>query len=199
LVATGRGAASSGLGLEGMKVRLERGFIQVDGQMRTGEPHLYAVGDVVGGLMLAHKATHEGLIAAEAIAGGNPRPLDPLRVPRCIYCRPQVASIGMSEEEAAQKGHRVKVGRFPFRANAMATVLADRDGFAKIIADEETMEILGVHLVGPRVTELISEVALARLLESTPEEISLNVHPHPTLSEVLGEAANAVEGRAIHF
>ena len=199
LMATGRAGVTSGIGLEGLGVKIERGFIQVDGQMRTGVPHLYAIGDVVGGLMLAHKATHEGFVAVEAIKGTNPHPLDQNRVPRCTYCRPQIASVGLGEEEAVQKGHRVKVGKFPFAANAMATILGERVGFAKIVSDEETLEILGVHLMGPRVTELISGAALAKLLESTPEEIALNVFPHPTLSEALGEAAHDVEGQAIHF
>lgn len=199
LVATGRAPATEGIGLERVNVKLDRGFIQVDGQMRTGVPHLYAIGDVVGGLMLAHKATAEGLIAVESILGRNPRPLDSLRIPRCIYCRPQVASMGLSEEEAREQGRQVKVGRFPFRANSMATILAERDGFAKIVADEETLEILGVQMIGPRVTELIHGPALARLLESTTEEVAMNIYPHPTLSEVLGETAEDVEGLTIHF
>jgi dihydrolipoamide dehydrogenase len=199
LMATGRAGVTSGIGLEALGIRIERGFIQVDGQMRTGVPHLYAIGDVVGGLMLAHKATHEGFIAVETIAGKNPHALDPNRVPRCTYCRPQLSSVGLSEEEAVQKGYRVKIGKFPFAASGMATILGERVGFAKIVADEETMEILGVHLMGPRVTELISGPALAKLLESTPEEIAMNVFPHPTLSEALGEAAHDLEGGAIHF
>jgi dihydrolipoamide dehydrogenase len=199
LMATGRAGVTDGIGLEGLGVKVERGLIQVDGQMRTGVPHLYAIGDVVGGLMLAHKATHEGFVAVETIAGRSPHPVDQNRVPRCTYCRPQVASVGLSEGEAVQKGYRVKVGRFPMAASGMATILGERVGFAKIVADEETMEILGVHLMGPRVTELISLPALAKLLESTPEELTLNVFPHPSLSEVLGEAAHDVEEGAIHF
>lgn len=199
LVATGRAGVTQGVGLETIGVQIERGFVKVDPQMRTNVQHVYAIGDVVGGLMLAHKATHEGFIAVETILGENPHPLDPNRVPRCTYCRPQIASLGMSEDEAVEKGYKVKVGKFPFTANGMATILGERVGFAKIVADEETMEILGVHLMGPRVTELISGQALAKLLESTPEEIALNVHPHPTLSEVLGEAAEDVFGQAIHF
>lgn len=200
LVATGRAPVTSGIGLESLGVRIERGFIQVDGQMRTGVPHLYAIGDVVGGLMLAHKATHEGFVAVETILGRNPHPLDYNRIPRCTYCRPQVASIGLSEAEATAQGHRVKVGHFPFSANSMATILGEREGFAKIVADEDSMEILGVHLIGPRVTEMIQGPALARLLEATPEELALNVYPHPTGSEALGEAADdIVIGQALHF
>ncbi len=200
LVATGRAPVTGGIGLEGLGVKIDRGFLQVDGQMRTGVPHLYAIGDVVGGLMLAHKATHEGFIAVETILGRNPHPLDPNRVPRCTYCRPQVASVGLSEAEAVEQGHKIKVGRFPLSANSMATILGEREGFAKIVTDEESMEILGVHLLGPRVTELISGTALAKLLEATPEEIALNVHPHPTLSEILGEAAeDIVVGQPIHM
>jgi len=199
LVATGRVGLTEGIGLEQLGVKVERGFIQVDGQMRTGVPHLYAIGDVVGGLMLAHKATHEGFIAVEAILGRNPRPLDPRRIPRCTYSRPQVASLGLSEEEATRQGYRVKVGQVPFGAIGMATILGERDGFGKIVSDEATGEILGVHLMGPRVTELIFGPALAHLLEATPEEMAMNVHPHPTLSEVLGEAAEDVYGQSIHF
>ncbi len=200
LVATGRAPVSDGLGLERLGVKIERGFIQVDGQMRTGVPHLYAIGDVVGGLMLAHKATHEAFIAVEAILGRNPHPLDPNRIPRCTYCRPQVASLGLSEADAQQQGHKIKVGKFPMSANAMATILGEREGFAKIVSDEESMEILGVHLMGPRVTELIQGPALARLLEATPEELVMNVHPHPTVSEVLGEMADdVVFGQSLHF
>ncbi len=200
LVATGRAPVSDGLGLEGLGVKIERGFIQVDGQMKTGVSHLYAIGDVVGGLMLAHKATHEAFIAVEAILGRNPHALDPNRIPRCTYCRPQVASLGLSEAEAQQQGRKVKVGRFPMSANSMATILGERDGFGKIVSDEESMEILGVHLMGPRVTELIQGPALAKLLEATPEELALNVHPHPTVSEVLGEMADdVVFGQSLHF
>jgi len=200
LVATGRAPVTEGLGLEAVGARVERGFVRVDGQMRTAVPHLYAVGDVVGGLMLAHKATHEAFIAVESILGRNPHPLDPNRIPRCTYCRPQVATLGLSEAEAREQGRKVKVGRFPMSASAMATILGEREGFVKIVSDEETMEILGVHLMGPRVTELIHSPALARLLEATPEEVALNVHPHPTVSEVLGEAADdLVFGQPLHF
>lgn len=199
LIATGRAPATAGIGLEALGVKIERGFIQVDGLMRTGVPHLYAIGDAVGGLMLAHKATAEGLLAAAAIAGKEVQPLDYKRIPSCTYCRPQVASVGWREAEARESGRNIKVGKFPFMASGMARVIGERDGFVKIIADEESMEILGVHIFGPRATELIAEPALARLLEATPEEIALNVHPHPTLSEALMEAAEAVEGKAIHF
>ena len=199
LIATGRGGLTEGIGLEGLNVKVERGFIQVDEWMRTGEPHLYAIGDVVGGLMLAHKASHQGYVAVETIAGKNPHPLDQNRVPRATFSRPQIASLGLSEDEAKEQGHRVKVGRFPVSANSMASILNERVGLAKIVADEDTMEILGVHLIGPRVTELIFGPALAKLLESTPEEMVLNVQPHPTVSEVLGEAAHDVEGSPIHY
>jgi dihydrolipoamide dehydrogenase len=199
LIATGRAGVTEGIGLEGLNVKVERGFIQVDGLMRTGEPHLYAIGDVVGGLMLAHKASHEGFVAVEAIAGKNPRPLDYNRVPRATFSHPQIASLGLTEDEAREKGHKVKVGKFPVSANSMATILGERVGLAKIVADEETMEILGVHLIGPRVTELIFGPALAKLLESTPEELAMNVQPHPTVSEIVGEAAHHLEGSPIHF
>lgn len=199
LIATGRAPATSDIGLESLGVKIERGFIQVDELMRTAVPHLYAIGDAVGGLMLAHKATAEGLLAAATIAGKEVHPLDYRRIPSCTYCRPQVASVGWREAEAKEAGRNVKIGKFPFMASGMARVIGERDGFVKIVADEESMEILGVHILGPRATELIAEPALARLLEATPEEIALNVHPHPTLSEAVMEAAEAVEGIAISF
>lgn len=199
LIATGRAPVTAGLGLEELGVKIERGFILADEMMRTGVPHLYAIGDVLGGMMLAHKATAEGLLAAAVIARKDVRPLDYKRIPSCTYCRPQVAAVGWKEAEAREAGRNVKIGKFPFMASGMARVIGERDGFVKMVVDEESMEILGVHILGPRATELIAEPALAKLLEATPEEIALNVHPHPTLSEALMEAAEAVEGKAIHF
>jgi dihydrolipoamide dehydrogenase len=157
------------------------------------------VGDVAGGFQLAHKAMHEGVIAAEAIAGKDPKTLDPQRVPRATYSFPQVASMGLSEREAKDQGIAVKIGKFPMRANSKSLILGEPEGFVKMIASAQSGDILGVFILGPNATELIAEPALAKLLESTPWEIGLSVHPHPTLSEAVGEAALAVDGAALHI
>ncbi len=198
LVSAGRECNIHGIGLESFeRIRVEQGRIQVDEFQRTGQPGIYAIGDVVGG-GLAHVAAHQGLIAVEHIAGHQPYPLDRARVPRCVYTRPEVASVGLTEEEAHRSGREVKVGKFPFRSIGKAQVFGEIDGFAKLVTDAQSGELLGAHLVGPHVTELISEAGLARLLNATAWEITIAVHPHPTLSEIFGEAALAVEGRALH-
>ena len=199
LVAIGRGPVVDGIGLERTAVKLDRGFIQVDGDLRTAEPTVFAVGDVVGGYQLAHVAAHEGIHAVEVIAGENPRPLDYNQMPRCTYSRPQVASVGLSEEQAREAGVEVKVGKFPFTALGRAMINNDTDGFVKIVADAGTGEIIGAHLVGHNVTDLIAEPALAQLLEGTAWEVGMSVHAHPTLSEAIGEAALAVDGRALNI
>lgn len=199
LVAVGREGRVEDLGLEGLNVEVNKGFIKVDGNMRTGVPNVYAIGDVIGGLLLAHVAAAEGIRAVEDIVGGEKVELDYDRVPRCTYCSPQVASLGLSEDEARSRGFSVKVGRFPFRASGKALIQGESQGFAKVVADSTTGELLGVHLLGPHVTELIAEAALAKLLEATAWEIGSSIHAHPTLAEALGEAALAVEGLAIHF
>jgi dihydrolipoamide dehydrogenase len=186
------------LGLDSPGVRVDRGSIVVDEFMRTNVPGIYAIGDVTGKLALAHVASAQGIVAAEAIAGGETRPLDYEAMPRCTYCHPQVASFGLSEAQAAERGHEVKVGRFPFLANGKALALGERDGFVKIVADAVSGEILGAHLVGPEVTELLPELALARAWELTPDEVARSVHAHPTLSEALMEAAHDVFGKALH-
>lgn len=198
LVAIGVRPNSENLGLEALGVQMERGNIVVDALMRTNVPGLYAIGDVTGKLALAHVASAQGIVAAETIAGVETVTLDYEMLPRCTYCQPQVASFGLTEAQAAGRGHQVKVGRFPFRANGKALGLGEYDGFAKIVADAATGEILGAHLVGPEVTELLPELVLARHWELTPEEIARTVHAHPTLSEVLMEAAHGVFGTAIH-
>ncbi len=187
-----------GLGLESIGVATERGFIAVDGAMRTSVPNVYAVGDVTGKLALAHVASAQGEIAAEAIAGRDPAPLDYDAIPRCIYSQPQVAAMGRTEAAARAGGGEIRVGTFPFRSNGKAMALGDTEGLVKIVADARTGEILGAHLIGPDVTELINELAVARALESTPTELARAVHAHPTLSEVIAEAARNVEGAAIH-
>ncbi len=198
LVAIGVQPNSEELGLDRAGVQTERGFIQVDGQMGTNVPHVYAIGDVTGKLPLAHVAMAQGVLAAEVIAGRSPVPLNYDAMPRCTYTSPQVASMGLSEAQAREQGHDVSVGRFPFRANGKALALNDYEGFAKIVSDSHYGEILGVHLIGPEVTELLPEFGLATQLEATPAEIARVVHAHPTLSEVLMEAALDVEGAAIH-
>ena len=198
LIAIGVQPNSEGLGLEQVGVRVEKGWVAIDDQMRTNIPGVYAIGDLTGKLALAHVASAQGIIAAETIAGEEPQPLDYEMMPRCTYCQPQVASFGLTEAQAVERGHEVKVGQFPFLASGKALGLGERDGFAKIVADETSGEILGAHLVGPEVTELLPELVLARTWELTPDEIARTVHAHPTLSEAIMEAAHGVFGAAIH-
>jgi dihydrolipoamide dehydrogenase len=167
--------------------------------MRTNVPTIYAIGDVTAKLMLAHVGSAQGIVAAETIAGVETVELDYPFMPRCTYSQPQVASLGLTEKQAREQGYKVKVGKFPFMANGKALGLADYGGFVKIVADAKYGEILGVHMVGPEVTELLPEWVLARNQELTPHEIARSVHAHPTLSEVLMEAAEAVTGQAIHI
>ena len=201
LIAIGIQPNSQDLGLEALGVQMERGHVVVDDQMRTNVPGVYAIGDLTGKLALAHVASAQGMVAAEAIAGqgeAHARPLEYEMLPRCTYCQPQVASLGLTEAQAVERGHQVKVGKFFFLANGKALGLNERDGFVKILADESSGEILGAHMVGPEVTELLPELALARSCELTPDEIARTVHAHPTLSEAIMEAAHAVFGQAIH-
>jgi dihydrolipoamide dehydrogenase len=179
-------------------VKVERGVIQVDDDLRTAEPAIFAIGDVVGGYQLAHVAVHEGIHAIEVIAGQKPHPLDYNQMPRCTYSRPQVASVGLTEEQAKEAGVETKVGKFPFAALGRAMINGSTDGFVKLVTDASTGEMIGAHLVGQNVTDLVAEPVLAQLLEGTAWEIGLSVHAHPTLSEAIGEAALAVDGRAIH-
>jgi dihydrolipoamide dehydrogenase len=180
----------------------ERGFIEVDEVMRTNVPHIFAIGDCTGKLALAHVASAMAVVAAETIAGVETLPIPDERyifMPRCTYCHPQVASLGMTEAQAKEAGYEINVGKFPFMPNGKAQALNERTGFVKIIADAKYGEILGAHLVGPDVTELLPELSLAQFMEITPAEIARNVHAHPTLSEALMEAAHAVEGHPIHM
>lgn len=199
LLCVGREANIHGIGLENTEIEIANGFIQVSDSYQTKESHMYAIGDVIGGLQLAHVASHEGLSAIEHIATGKIAPLDPLMVPKCVYSYPEVASIGLTESAAREQGFTLKIGKFPFKAIGKALVNGDADGFVKMIADEETNDILGIHMVGPHVTDLIGEASLAKLLDATPWEISQAIHPHPSLNEVLVESALAVDKRAIHF
>src|SRR6187401_1211247 len=200
LVATGRAANIEDIGLETTKVETDRGVIKVNGRMRTKEPHIYAIGDIVGGLWLAHTAGHEGLTAVHTIAGDvDVHDFDYNTQPRATYCRPEIASIGLTEAQAKEKGHTIKIGKVPFQAIAKAIIGGEYEGFAKVISDAATDDTLGVHVVGPHATDLIAEASLAFLLDATPWEIGQSTHAHPTLSEVIGEAAMAVDGRSINF
>ena len=199
LVAVGRRPLTEGIGLEEIKgVELERGYVKVDEFMRTGVEHLYAIGDIVPGFALAHVASHEAVVAVEKIAGHDPEPVRMDLMPRVTFCRPQIASVGMTEAEARAAGHEVNVGSFPFRALGKATIVGEIDGFAKLVAEAESGLLLGAHLIGPHAGDLLAEPTLARLVEGTAAEIAMSVHAHPTLTEVLAEAALAVDGAAIH-
>jgi dihydrolipoamide dehydrogenase len=199
LVAVGRAANVEDIGIEGTGIVVDRGVIRVDGMLRTGEPGVSAIGDVVGGFQLAHKALHEGVVAVEAIAGRDPHPLDPRLVTRTTYCSPQIGSLGLSEVEALEAGYEVATGVMPFRGNGRAVIWGDTGGFCKVVADKVGGDVLGVHLIGHEVTELIWGPALGGLLESTAFEMGHAIAPHPTLSEVLSEAALNVSGEAIHI
>jgi dihydrolipoamide dehydrogenase len=200
LVATGRAANVEDIGLESTKVEVDKGVIKVNGRMRTKQPHVYAIGDVVGGLWLAHTAAHEGIVAAHTIAGeGDVHEIDYVKQPRATYCRPEIASIGLTEQQCLERGLPMKIGKVPFQAIAKAVIGGEYEGFAKVIGNPETGDTLGVHILGPHATDLISEASVAFELEATPWEIGGATHPHPTLSEVLGEAALAVDGRQINF
>ena len=199
LIAIGFGGNSDSLGLETAGVATERGFVQVDDRMKTNVDGVYAIGDVTGKLMLAHVASDQGVIAVEGIAGLSPAKPDYTKMPRCTYCQPQVASCGLTEAQARERGYQVKTGRFPFRANGKAMASADLDGFVKFVVEADYGEVLGVHIVGPEATDLIAEAALALGMESTVADVSRTVHAHPTLSEAVKEAALAAEGKGIHF
>jgi dihydrolipoamide dehydrogenase len=200
LVATGRAPNVEDIGLESTRAELEKGFVKVDGRMRTREPHLYAIGDLVGGLMLAHTAGHEGLIAAHVIAGEvDVHPIDYVEQPRATYCRPEIASVGLTEQQCQEQGLPYKIGKVPFQAIAKAVIGGEYEGFVKVIGNAETGDTLGVHIIGPHATDLIAEASLAFQLDATPWEIGGTTHPHPTLSEIVGEAALAVDGRSINF
>jgi dihydrolipoamide dehydrogenase len=200
LVAAGRATNIEDVGLETTAAEVDLGIVKVDGHMRTREAHLYAIGDIVGGLQLAHTAAHEGIIAAHVIAGeADVHPMDYVKQPRATYCRPEIASVGLTEQACEAQGIPVKVGKVPFQAVGKAIIGGEYEGFAKIIGHAETHETLGVHVIGPHATDLIAEASLALFLEATPWEIGAATHAHPTLSEILGEAAMAVDGRSINF
>ncbi|NBD22666.1 dihydrolipoyl dehydrogenase [Paenibacillus glycinis] len=199
LVSVGRQGNVENIGLENTDVRVEKGAIKVNAYFQTNEPHIYAIGDVNGGLQLAHAAAHEGLVAVDHILGGKEQAPDHARIPRAIYSKPEIASIGLTEDEASKQGHPVKIGKVPFQAIGKAQVLGEPEGFAKVIADAKTNDVLGVHIVGPHATDLLSEASLAMLLNATPWEVSQVIHPHPTLSEAIGEAMLAIDGKSLVF
>jgi dihydrolipoamide dehydrogenase len=188
------------VGLEGTKVRVDRSHILIDRYCKTDEPGVYAIGDVVGAPWLAHKASHEGVLCVEKIAGlNNVHPLDVTKIPGCTYCTPQVASVGWTESKAKEAGYEVKVGKFPFIGNGKAIALGEPDGMVKTVFDAKTGELLGAHMIGAEVTELIQGYVIARTMEATEEDLFQTVFPHPTLSEMMHEAALDAYKRAIHF
>jgi len=200
LVAIGRIPNIEALGIEGLGVRVGRGsFIEVGDRFETSVPGIYAIGDVIGGPLLAHKAMAEAIVAVEAMAGQNGRRIDPSKIPNCTYCSPQVASVGLTEEQAKEQGRQVKVGRFSFQASGKAVALGDTEGFVKVVADAEYGEILGLHIIGPEATEMIAEATMARTLEASLDEVHHSIHAHPTLSETVAEACLAALGRPIHI
>ncbi len=199
LVGVGVRGNIENLGLEGLGVETEGGFIKIDDHMRTNVPGVYAIGDVTGKLLLAHAASAQGLAAVETIAGLESPSLDYTFMPKATYCQPQIASFGFTEAQAKEQGFNVKVGKFPFMAIGKAVAMGETDGMVKLVVDSESGEILGAHMIGHDVTELLGELSLARLLEGTNHEVGWMVHSHPTLSEALKEAALAADGRAIHI
>jgi dihydrolipoyl dehydrogenase len=204
LVATGRGPVTSGLEPERVGLRLDRGYIQVDAQYRTSVRGISAIGDVItlgapGHPQLAHVSSAEGVLAAERIAGQPTRPLNYDHVPGCTFCDPEIGSVGLTEREAHARGYDVSVGTFPFGVLARAKIAGETEGFVKIVAEKKNDEVLGVHMIGPRATELVAEATVTLRLESTVEELIRTIHPHPTMAEAVGEAAHAVHGAAIHI
>jgi dihydrolipoamide dehydrogenase len=189
-----------GLGLEGTGVKVDRTHVVIDPYCRTGEPGVYAIGDLAGPPWLAHKASHEGILCVEKIAGLNDvHPMDVTNIPGCTYCRPQVASVGLTEARAKAAGHEVKVGHFPFIGNGKAIAMGEPEGMVKTVFDAVTGELLGAHMVGAEVTELIQGYTIARTLESTEADLIHTVFPHPTISETMHEAVLDAYKRAIHF
>src|SRR5467141_3394041 len=200
LVAVGRAPRSREIGLEQLGVTTHpNGFIKVDEWMRTSAESVHAIGDVVGGYLLAHAASHEGMTAVEDIAGQRVAPMEQELVTRCTYSHPQIASVGLTEKQAKEKGHEVRIGKFPFTALGRAIIHGETAGFVKIVADSGSGQMLGAHIVGPEATELIAEPALTQLFQGDAWELGRNIHPHPTLSEAVMEAAMAVDGKAIHI
>ena len=203
LVATGRGPVTTGLGAEEVGLTLERGYIKVDDRFRTGVPGISAIGDVItfdkpGHQQLAHLSSAEGIVLAERLAGKDVRPINYDHVPGCTYCDPEIGSVGLTEAKAKERGFDVHVGTFKFGVLGRAKIAGETEGFVKIVADKKYDEVLGVHMIGPRSTELVAEATLALKLECTVEELIRTIHAHPTMSEAVAEAAHATHGAAIH-
>ncbi len=199
LVAVGRTPRTESVGLDKTKAKLERGFVHVNEWMETGEPGVYAIGDIVAGLpQLAHVGAMCGIVAVTKIAGKPARPVKRERIPACTYCEPQIGSVGLTEAQAKEKGLTVKVGKFPFSANSKASIVDDHDGFVKVVADAKYGEVLGVHIIGPQATELIAEAVTAMTLEATVEEMMFTIHAHPTLAEAMLDGFSSVEAMAIN-
>lgn len=200
LIAVGRAPLTQNIGLEKTRAKLERGFVHVGRYNETAEPQVYAIGDIVAGMpQLAHAASMEGILAVGKIAGKQVPVLERSRIPNCTYCEPQIGSIGLTEKQARDAGYAVKTGKFPFLANSKASILNHHDGFIKVVADDSTGEILGVHIIGPLATEVIAESVAALQLEATIDDMMFTVHAHPTLWEAMGDAFAAVRGLAIHY
>jgi len=203
LVATGRAPVTTGLDADRVGLEIEKGYIKVDAEYRTNVPGISAIGDVVtlgtpGHPQLAHVSSAEGIIAAERIAGQETRPLNYDQVPGCTYCDPEIGSVGLTEREATERGHQVRIGTFPFGVLGRAKMAGETEGFVKIVADKTTDGVLGIHMIGARSTELVAEATVAVRLEATVDELIRTIHPHPTMSEAVGEAAHATHGTAIH-
>jgi dihydrolipoamide dehydrogenase len=199
IVAIGIVPNTETIGLEALGVKTDRGHIVTDGYGRTNVEGVYAIGDVTGPPWLAHKASHEGVVCVEAIAGGKPHPFETWNIPGCTYSRPQVASVGLTEAKAKEEGRKVKIGKFPFIGNGKAIALGEAEGFVKTVFDEATGELLGAHMVGAEVTELIQGYVIARQLETTEEDLMHTIFPHPTLSEMMHESVLDAYGRAVHY
>jgi dihydrolipoamide dehydrogenase len=204
LVATGRGPVTDRLGAAEAGLQLERGYVKVDEQYRTGVPGMSAIGDVItfakpGHPQLAHVSSAEGINVAERIAGQDVRPINYDQVPACTYCDPEIGSVGLTEAEAKKRGYDVRIGTFPFGVLGRAKIAGETEGFVKIVAEKKYDEILGVHMIGPRATELVAEATIALRLECTVEELIRTIHAHPTMAEAVGEAAHATHGAAIHL
>jgi dihydrolipoamide dehydrogenase len=199
LIAIGRKPRTENVGLEKTRIQPERGFIKTNEWMQTAEPGVYAIGDIVLGTpQLAHAGAMEGLVAVSKIAGKEGKPIDIQKIPNATYCHPEIGSVGLTEAKAKEKGHTVKVGKFPFTANSRASIVGEHDGFIKIVSDAEYGEILGVHIIGPQATELIAEAVAAMELEATVEDLMWTIHAHPTLAEAMLDASNSVYGLAIN-
>jgi len=200
LIAIGRKPLTDAVGLEKTKIQAERGFVKTNEWMQTAEPGIYAIGDIVLGTpQLAHVGAMEGIVAVSRIAGKEDRPINLLRIPNVTFCHPEIGSVGLTEAKAREKGHSVKVGKFPFTANSRASIVGEHEGFIKIVSDTKYGEILGVHIIGPQATELIAEAVTAIELEATVEDLMWTIHAHPTLAEAMLDASNSVYGLAINM